>query len=159
MKRFATLVVGLTIISAAMASAAMASTTSVRMTFAEPSGPSGDCPAADFPNGGFCGSGIVLPYGHATETIEFGAGCGGDCDLRTVTLTDGSILMEEHASGFFECERCHNENGGPFGAALTDVVIGGTGSFEGATGTLSGTVEGTGHRAQVQLSGTISVSS
>ena len=160
MNRLATLVVGLTISSFAMASAAIASTTSVSMTFAEPTALSagGDCPAAGSPNGGFCGNGIVVPFGHATETVEFGAGCGGGCDLRTVTLAEGSIVMEERASDFAECDRCQNVNGGPFSATLTDVIIGGTGSFQGATGTLSGTVEGTGRHAQIQLSGTLTVS-
>lgn len=36
---------------------------------------------------GLCGSGVAVPYGHATETIVFG-GCGFGpvrCDLRTVS--------------------------------------------------------------------------
>src|SRR5262245_17989684 len=43
------------------------------------------------PGQGFCGSGEVVPLGHAEETIEFSAACGGACDLRTINLAEGSI--------------------------------------------------------------------
>jgi hypothetical protein len=38
---------------------------------------------------------------------------------------------------------------------LADVVVGGTGLFTNATGSLTGTVTGTGVQSHVQLSGTI----
>jgi hypothetical protein len=158
----AALIAGLAVMSIAFASPAMASTTTpVSMTFTEPLVPAmnSGCPALGLPNGGGCGNGIVLPFGHATETIAFSAACGGDCDLRTVSLSVGSIVMEERASNFTECARCHNENGGPFSGTLTDVIVGGTGVFTGASGTLSGTVKGTGLRVQVKLSGAITLTS
>jgi hypothetical protein len=162
MKKLAALVAGLAALSITFASPATATTTtSVSMTFTEPVVPAvnGDCPAVGLPNGGICGNGIFLPFGHATETIAFAAGCGGECDLRTVSVSGGSIVMEEQASNFTECARCHNEHGGPFSATLTDVIVGGTGVFTGASGTLSGTVNGTGLRTTVRLSGTITFAS
>jgi hypothetical protein len=42
----------------------------------------------------------VIPLGHAAETIEFGAGCGGSCDLRTINLAGGSIFIEETFSDY-----------------------------------------------------------
>ena len=49
---------------------------------------------AVFPDG-FCGSGVVIPFGHATETILFGGTCGGNCDFRTINLAGGSIFLGE----------------------------------------------------------------
>jgi hypothetical protein len=51
--------------------------------------------ALGLPQDGFCGNGIVVPYGHETEMIAFGAGSGGACDLRTVNVAGWSIVMEE----------------------------------------------------------------
>ncbi len=102
---------------------------------------------------GLCGSGVAVPYGHATETIVFG-GCGFGpvrCDLRTVTVAGGSIFLDEVAGNF----TCENANAGACEAPLTDVVAGGTGAFAGATGSLSGTVTGTGPQSQIKLQGTI----
>jgi hypothetical protein len=103
---------------------------------------------------GLCGSGIAVPYGHATETIVFG-GCGFGpvrCDLRTVTVAGGSIFLDEFAGNF----TCNNSKAGACEAPLTDVVAGGTGTFAGATGSLTGTVNGTGPQSLIQLNGTIS---
>jgi hypothetical protein len=38
------------------------------------------------------------PLRPATEMIAFGAGCGGGCDLRTVGITDGSLVVDETLS-------------------------------------------------------------
>ena len=119
----------------------------------------GDCPV--FPEG-FCGTGEVRPFGHATETIAFGAGCGGTCDLRTITLAEGQLFLEETIVGDCPSGSCHHgpvEGGGT--GTITDVVIGGTGLFEGATGVLTGTVKGATSNTRpagastVRLSGTI----
>jgi len=138
-------------------------TVSVSMTFAEPAHPNfiSGCPV--FPDG-FCGSGEVIPFGQATETIAFGAGCGGTCDLRTITLAQGQIFLEETATGecSVSCRPGPLERGT---AILTDEVVGGTGLFEGATGELTGTVKGAVSNARpagasaVQLSGTITLES
>ena len=60
---------------------------SVQLQFHEPITPivkPGDCPVAPL---GFCRSGDLIPFGQATESIDFGGGCGGSCDLRLIQLT------------------------------------------------------------------------
>src|SRR5215469_5327621 len=89
-------IAGLLAVAAVLASPAAAGTTnvSVGMSFTEPimqdihSG----CPT--FPDG-FCGTGVVVPFGHATESIAFGGACGGNCDFRTVNVAGGSIWIDE----------------------------------------------------------------
>jgi hypothetical protein len=107
------------------------------------------------------GTGEVVPLGQATEIVVFGAGCGGTCDLRSNTLSGGSIILDEIPSGGTCPQVCRP---GPLElgrGSMTDVVVGGTGIFEGATGTLTGTVSLEGSNARpagtstVKLSGTI----
>ena len=164
MRRFAVVASGM-VLAFAFASPAMASTSvSVSMTFSEPARVNfnSDCPV--FPEGA-CGSGEVIPFGHATETIDFGAACGGACDLRTIDLAQGSIDIEETFSDFACRGSCHPSPIFPSSGTLTDVIVGGTGAFVGATGELSGTVRlaiGESRpvgRSQVQLSGSITLAS
>jgi hypothetical protein len=158
MRRVA-LLIGAVGLSFAFASSAMARTTTVpvSMTFPESliAGPVRGCTVHD----GYCGSGEVIPLGHATETIAFGAGCGGACDFRTINLANGSIFILETASDFSCPGACTSQfpHGGPFSATLTDVIVGGTGIFSGATGALSGTVRVAAYEAQVKLAGTITL--
>jgi hypothetical protein len=129
------------------------------MTFAEPIHPSITCPG--FPDVS-CGAGEVVPLGQASEIVVFGAGCSGACDLRTIYLAGGSIILEETGSGGTcpggVCRPGPLELGR---GTLTDVVLGGTGIYEGATGILTGTVKLEGSNARpagtsvVRLSGTI----
>ena len=145
---------------AALASQAAANTTQfVTMTFAEPIHPSATtCPG--FPDAA-CGTGEVIPLGQATETLQFGGGCGGTCDLRTISLAGGSLILEEAVTN----PTCpHVCRPGPLElgrGTLTDMVIAGTGIYEGATGALTGTVTAAVSNARpagtsiVQLSGTI----
>ncbi len=146
----------------ALASPAMASTnTSVDMSFTEPiiqdihSG----CPALGLPDGGFCGTGIVVPYGKATETIAFGAGCGGGCDLRTVSVAAGTLLIDETFSNSQCPGSCHPNPAQPDTGSLTDVIVSGTGIFSGASGVLTGAVTAAGLQSHVQLTGTITLAS
>src|SRR5215207_4692118 len=109
-----------------LATPASASTTqNITMTFAEPVHPALACPG--FPDVS-CGSGQIIPLGQATEIVVFGAGCGGTCDLRTIDLAGGSLILEETASNFTcPADVCRR---GPLeivNADLTSVVIGGTG--------------------------------
>src|SRR5947209_9076412 len=96
MQRFISLLAVATV-SAVLASQASADTTqSVTMTFAEPIHPAITCPG--FPDVS-CGTGEVTPLGRATDVIVFGAGCGGTCDLRTIYLAGGSLILDETATG------------------------------------------------------------
>jgi hypothetical protein len=146
--------------AAAQASPAGANTTQfISMTFAEPIAPTAaSCPVAPE---GFCGSGEVIPLGHATEMIHFGAGCGGSCDLRTVSLAGGSLVLDETFSNGSCPGACQPNPASPSSGTLTDVVAGGTAIYAGATGTLSGTVRAAGGiigprgTSIVKLAGTI----
>ena len=147
----------LLLLSPALASQAMAATTtSVSMTLVEAIVP-------DFHSGCFvpearlCGHGQVIPYGQATETIVFGGGCGGSCDLRTITLAGGSITLQETLSNVICPGACQPNPSFPFSGTLTDVVAGGTGEFSGASGNLSGSVTTAGAVAVIHLSGTITL--
>jgi hypothetical protein len=134
------------------ASAATAATVPVSMTFNEPK-------TFDFVTGclvflegrGLCGVGNAVPYGHATETIVFGGACEGGCDLRTVIVKAGSIYLHENAGN----PTCRGACPSPAALTLTDVVMGGTGIFAGASGNLSGSVFGQGPQSTVKLTGTI----
>jgi hypothetical protein len=136
MRRFILLLVVVTA-SAVMVSQASANTTQfVTMTLAEPIHPQLSCPG--FPDHAACGRGEVIPFGQASETIVFPPGCD-NCGVRTITLGSGSLILDEDGTSsldtspgqsFLELARTN----------VTDVVVGGTGIFEGATGTLTGTV-------------------
>jgi hypothetical protein len=146
------------LLSPAFASQAMAATTtSVSMTLVEAFVPDTNSGCAVLPGGGLCGHGQVIPYGQATETIVFGGGCGGTCDLRTITLAGGSITLEETLSNVICPGACQPNPSEPFSGTLTDVVAGGTGEFSGANGNLSGTVTTAGAVAVIKLSGTITL--
>jgi hypothetical protein len=144
----------------ALAAPAAAGTTTVpaKMTFTEPLIPGSikGCPVAP---DGFCGSGEVIPFGQATETIAFNAGCGGSCDLRTINLAAGSIFSDETFSNPGCPGVCQPNRAEPSSGTLTDTIVGGTGLFAGANGTLSDTVRGNGPESQIQLSGTITLTS
>jgi hypothetical protein len=114
-----------------------------------------------------CGTGAAVPFGLANEEIAFGHGCGGACDFREVTVVGGSLFLAETASNFSCPGACGSQGsqsagppiplGPPFRATLTDVVLGGTGIFEGASGTLTGSVSAAGPAALIKLSGTITL--
>jgi hypothetical protein len=138
-----------------------ATTKSVSMTFAEPIIPGivMGCPIP--PNQGLCGSGQVIPFGHATETVVFGAACGGTCDLRTINLPGGSIITNEiFSNGTCPAGQCVRPgNGQPASGMISDVIVDGTGVFAGATGDLSGSVHAAGTAGITHLKGTITLPS
>jgi hypothetical protein len=147
----------LLLLSPAFASQAMAaSTTSVSMTLIEAFGP-GPNSGCSVVNVRGCGHGQVIPYGQATETILFGGACGGSCDLRTITLAGGSITLDETFSNPDCPGACRPNPAGVFSGTLTDVVVGGTGEFSGASGNLSGSVRTAGPEAVIKLSGAITL--
>jgi hypothetical protein len=142
----------------AVASPTMAATaTSVNMTLVEAVAPGASAGCAVLANGtGLCGHGEVVPYGQATEIVLF-SGCGANCDVRTITLAGGEITLNETASNVVCPGVCRPNPGEPLSVALSDVFVGGTGQFAGASGTLSGSVTHAGAVAVVQLSGTITL--
>jgi hypothetical protein len=149
--------IGLVASCAVVAQQAAAGTTtvSVSMSFTEPvvQNIRSGCPIQD----GFCGMGVVVPFGHATETIEFGGACGGNCDFRTVNLAGGSVYMDEFEGGGTcpgSCQPNRAEPGSGFG---TDEVVGGTGIFTGASGNLNGSVTFAGPANAVKITGTITL--
>lgn len=151
-------IAGLLAVAGVLASQASAGTSnvSVSMSFTEPilqdihSG----CPVLQ---DGFCGSGAVVPFGHATESIVFGGACGGTCDFRTVDVAGGSIYLDEFFSDPTCPGSCHPNRAEPGGGTLTDVVVGGTGMFTGASGIVSGRVWAAGPQSAIKLSGTITL--
>jgi hypothetical protein len=156
------LVGGLLAISFVFVSQAVAATTvPVSMTLAEPlkAGTPGNsiCPdiAIDFN----CGSGEVSPFGHATEEVALNV-CGDLCNFREIDLPQGSIFLQETVTNFSCPGVCRSRSFSPPGTiSIDDVVIGGTGIFAGAAGTLSGTVGVGGWGGVVRLTGTITLSS
>lgn len=147
--------------SAVLASQAVAGTSAVAVsaTFAEPLLPALNSGCLPSPAYGVCGSGQVIPYGQATENVVFGGACGGNCDFRTIRLSAGSIYADEYFSNPACPGVCagRGPTGGPAFGDLTDVVVGGTGIFAGASGTLSGSVTGAGLTGVAKLSGTITL--
>jgi hypothetical protein len=154
-------IAGLLAASAVLASQALAgtSTVAVSATFAEPLKPALNGGCLPSPAYGVCGSGQVIPFGHATENVVFGGACGGNCDFRTINLAAGSIYTDESFSNPSCPGVCagRGPTGGPAFGDLTDVIVGGTGIFAGASGTLSGSVTGAGSTGVARLSGTITL--
>jgi hypothetical protein len=133
--------------------AALATTAvSVTMTFAEPIQPGlvRGCPIT--PMDGLCRSGEVIPFGHATDTVQFGAGlpgpriCNDSCNLRTINLPQGSIISDELFGNPVCPGHCVGPHKPQFGT-LRDVIIAGTGIFAGSGGGFNGSVTGAGTAA------------
>jgi hypothetical protein len=156
------LIVGLLTISLVVASQAIAATTvSVSMTLAEPlkAGTPGNSVCPDIGIAVNCGSGEVLPFGHATEEVNIGV-CGDTCNIREIDLAQGAIILQETITNFSCPGACGSQSFSPPGTiSLADVVIGGTGIFAGATGALNGAVGVGGWGGHVTLTGTITLSS
>ena len=148
---------GLALAAFVFAAPAAANTTvPVKMTITEGAIPGlvGGCPVA-LADEGFCGSGQVIPLGHATTTLQFGAACVGDCDFRTVTLAGGQIFIDEVFSNPSCPGVCQPNRAEVTFGTLTDTIVGGTGTYAGATGDLTGSVSSAGPHTQTQLSGSI----
>jgi hypothetical protein len=141
--------------------AGASTTVAWKATFAEPFGGKNQSPftCARTP-GQSCGSGQVVPLGQVQEVILFGAGCGGSCDVRTLTFADGStIVMDETELGFQFPGNSQpsppTSYGNPVTITLSDTIVGGTGRFAGASGSGSGHVLVAGGVAIITLSGTV----
>jgi hypothetical protein len=142
------LMLGAIALLATFAAPAMAATTiPIKMTFVENNSKQSGCTNTL----GLCGTGQVVPLGQATETIQFGAGCEGACDLRTIVLENGTLMVDET----FTPDCLHGCNPHIFAGVLTDTIAGGTGAYAGASGTLAGTVGAMGGAIHIKLSGTL----
>jgi hypothetical protein len=168
MRRFFVVLVGLAVAAALAAGAASAActTTTFHITFAEPfGGPhGGGAPAANCPEPFFsCGHGAVngLQVTEGVESVE-----GEDFTLRTLFFSDGSTVTLREVPLFDELTKpgnsggtpacCGNTSyGNPIVVPLEDEIVGGTGMFEGITGTVSGTLSIAGGVAIARLSGTV----
>jgi hypothetical protein len=104
----------------------------------------------------YCGRGVMLPYGNATENIHFGGGCNGSCDLRTITVASGTLMMNEFLVDVTCLAPCEtNGRGEPISATFHDVIVGGTGVFSNASGSLDGKIIAAGNTSTVKFGGTI----
>jgi hypothetical protein len=158
---FALLAVAFVVALASAGIAGASTTIAWKATFPEQFGGPINSPFTCAP-GTSCGSGEVTGLGQAQDVIVFGGGCGGTCDLRTLTFADGStIVMEESASNFQTPGNSGNAPGqaigygNPFSLDLSDTIVGGTGRFAGASGSASGQVKVAGGTAIIELSGTV----
>jgi hypothetical protein len=171
MRRIA-LCVGLAAVSLVfVCQAAAATDIPVSMSFTEPIVPNIEqgCPVFSFTDNGFagfCGNGVVLPFGHANETIQFGQGIdcvantgSSPCDLRTINLPEGTIISDElNPTG--SCPGiCQPNRAEPGRGLLLDTIIPGqsTGIFSGTTGTFDGTVTFAGPSNTLHFTGTITL--
>jgi len=110
--------------------------------------------------GASCGSGEVTGLGQAQDVVVFGGGCGGACDVRTLTFADGStIVMDETESNPQNPGNSQpsppSSYGDPVSVDLSDTIVGGTGRFAAASGPASGQLKIAGGTAIINLSGTV----
>ena len=124
------------------AAPASAETRQYRATFVEIGGDTGT---------GSCGSGTISGLGHVAEQcIEFDA-CGINCHERTILFGDGSsLLIVESVVGVIS----HGDSAGFL--QISQTIAGGTGRFDGATGSGSGVVN-LNSAAVIIASGTITL--
>jgi hypothetical protein len=125
-----------------LAAPASASTHTYHATFVEIGGDTGI---------GSCGSATISGFGHvADQCIVFDA-CGPNCHERTITFDDGSTLViHESVVGVIS----HGKSAGFL--EITQDIVDGTGTFEGATGSGTGVVN-LNAGAVITASGTITL--
>jgi hypothetical protein len=143
MKRIeASVLASLAIVMLALVAPVTAATHTYHATFVEIGGDAG---------GTSCGSATISRLGHVAEQcIDFDA-CGPNCHVRTITFDDDSMLVIHESVvdaispgesvGFLE---------------ITQTIVGGTGRFEGATGSGTGFVN-LNAGAVITASGTITL--
>jgi hypothetical protein len=101
----------------------------------------------------------MVPFGKATE-IVVDVPCPTTCEQRTITVAQGTLVLDETLSSPSCPGVCNIHGLGlPANAQLTDPVDGAdsSGIFAGASGTLTGTVKVAGPSVQILLSGTITL--
>ena len=147
---------GLAAIAACLVVAApstAASTRAYQATFVENAGGQATCAP-----GTSCGSATISGFGHvAYQLVRFNA-CGPNCHIRTITFDDGStLLIQESVIETVSPGRSANAGANaPIFLNISQTILGGTGIFEGATGSGSGRVN-TVADSIIHTSGTITV--
>ena len=132
-------------------------------TFVEPAGGPVNSPF-ECPPGTSCGTANLGLLGHGSSVVAFGA-CGLNCSVRTITLVDGSQLVIFEYADLAEFTSPGNSGqhgyvafglaGNPQFLAVTLTIMGGTGQFDGASGTGTGTVKVAGGAAIITVTGAI----
>jgi hypothetical protein len=77
--------------------------------------------------------------------------------LRTVSLPGGSIVLHEFFSDPTCPGKCQPNPAEPSSGTLTDVIVGGSGAFAGASGTVTGSVSAAALTSMIKLSGTLTL--
>lgn len=103
-----------------------------------------------------CGTGQLRPFGRVASIVSIGA-CGDNCNIRWITASQGTIELHEALSDIRCPGACATEwpHGGAFYARMTATVVAGTGIFQGATGTLTGTLKAVAWQAQITYAGDV----
>ena len=137
-----------------VASPAMAQTTiAYQATFVENGAGQVTCQP-----GTACGSATISGFGHvAFQSIVFDA-CGPNCNIRTITFDDGStLLIQESITGTVSPGSSASAGANaPIFLEISQTILGGTGIFEGATGSGTGRVN-LAAGAIIHASGTITL--
>ncbi len=137
-----------------VAAPAMAETTrSYQATFVENAGGQATCPP-----GTSCGSATISGFGHvAYQIIRFNE-CGANCNIRTITFDDGStLLIQESVTRIVSPGNSARAGANaPIFLEISQTILGGTGIFDGATGSGTGRVN-TAADAIIHTSGTITL--
>ena len=140
--------------SLAVAAPASAETTlTYQATFVENAGGQATCPP-----GTSCGSATISGFGHvAYQIVRFNA-CGPNCHIRTITFDDGSTLrIRESVTGtVLPGSSAKAGANAPTFLEISQTILGGTGIFEGATGSGTGRVN-LAADAIIHASGTITL--
>jgi hypothetical protein len=144
MKRIEAFVVAsLAVMMLVLAAPASAETQTYHATFVEI--------GSDTGTGASCGSATVSGFGHvALQCIVFDA-WGPNCHERRITFDDGSTLVIHESV----VDAVSHGNSAGF-LEITQTIVGGTGLFEGATGSGTGVVN-LNAGAVIVASGTIAV--
>jgi hypothetical protein len=136
------------VVAVAGPSAAAATTVKYQATFVEIGGVT---------SGGSCGSATISELGHvAYQCVAFNA-CGANCEVRTITFEDGTLVMHESiVATISPGQSAAAGANAPLFFEITQTIVGGTGRFAGATGAGTGRVN-LAAGAVITTSGTITL--
>ncbi len=144
------LVAALALVLALTAPATAATTSTFHATFVEIGG-------GGMPVGFSCGSATISGLGHvANQCVVFNA-CGPNCNVRTITFDDGTLVIHESVVGMISPGNSSAAGANaPLFLEISLTIVGGTGRFAGATGNGTGRVN-LAAGAIISASGTITL--